>query len=84
MAAASACMRLSLVLPAASARLEAVCAMPITGDDSEIDVAHPAGGQPQEFFDWRWETLARTPQLVTPFKQATYEKVAAAFAHLVG
>ena len=59
-------------------------ALRFTGDDGEIDVAHPAGGQPQEFFDWRWEVLARTPQLVTPFKQATYEKVAAAFAHLVG
>ena len=43
---------------------------------------HPANGQPQEFFAWRWELLARTPQLVTPFKQPIYEKVAAAFAHL--
>ena len=49
------------------------------GTDSEIDVVHPAGGQPQEFFDWRWEELARTPTLVTPFKQPVYEKVAAAF-----
>jgi putative (di)nucleoside polyphosphate hydrolase len=53
-----------------------------TGDDREIDVLHPAGGEPQEFFEWRWEALARTPQLVTPFRQAIYEKVAAAFAHL--
>ena len=52
----------------------------LTGDDDEIDVAHPAGGQPQEFFQWRWETLARTPQLVTPFKQAVYENVSRAFA----
>jgi putative (di)nucleoside polyphosphate hydrolase len=58
-------------------------ALRLTGAESEIDVAHPAGGQPQEFFEWRWEALARTPQLVTPFKQAVYEKVAAAFAHLV-
>ena len=55
----------------------------LTGSDSEIDVANPAGGQPQEFFEWRWEELARTPQLVTPFKQAVYEKVVAAFTHLV-
>lgn len=50
------------------------------GFDREIDVANPAGGQPQEFFAWRWEDLARTPLLVTPFKQPVYEKVAAAFA----
>ena len=53
-----------------------------TGTDGEIDVANPAGGQPQEFFEWRWEELARTPQLVTPFKQSVYERVAAAFAHV--
>lgn len=58
-------------------------ALRLTGPESEIDVIHPAGGQPQEFFEWRWEALAQTPQLVTPFKQAVYEKVAAAFAHLV-
>ena len=57
-------------------------ALRLTGSESEIDVAHPAGGQPQEFFKWRWEALSRTPQLVTPFKQAVYEKVAMAFAHL--
>lgn len=58
-------------------------ALRFTGRDDEIDVANPAGGQPQEFFAWRWEALARTPQLVTPFKQAVYEKVAATFAHLM-
>ena len=58
-------------------------ALRLTGSESEIDVINPGGGQPQEFFEWRWEALARTPQLVTPFKQAVYEKVAAAFAHLV-
>ena len=51
-----------------------------TGADSEIDVTNPAGGQPQEFFAWRWEQLARTPRLVTPFKQSVYERVAVAFA----
>ena len=50
------------------------------GEDSEIDVANPAGGQPQEFFAWRWEHLDRLPRLVTPFKQGVYEKVVAAFA----
>lgn len=55
-------------------------ALRFTGDDGEIDVANPAGGQPQEFFEWRWEALARTPGLVTPFKQAVYARVAEAFA----
>ena len=50
-----------------------------TGEDSEIDVAHPAGGQPQEFFDWRWERLERTPELVVSYKRAVYAKVADAF-----
>lgn len=51
-----------------------------TGSDAEIDVARPAGGQPQELFDWRWERLERTPDLVVPFKRDVYRKVAAAFA----
>jgi putative (di)nucleoside polyphosphate hydrolase len=55
-------------------------ALRFTGDDREIDVANPAGGQPQEFFEWRWEELGRLPGLVTPFKQAVYENVVAAFA----
>lgn len=49
------------------------------GEDSEIDVVHPAGGQPQEFYEWRWEQLARTPELVVSYKRAVYTKVAAAF-----
>jgi putative (di)nucleoside polyphosphate hydrolase len=49
------------------------------GEDSEIDVAHPAGGQPQEFFSWRWEKLARTPELVVSYKRDVYHRVAAAF-----
>jgi putative (di)nucleoside polyphosphate hydrolase len=50
-----------------------------TGNDREIDVEHPAGGEPQEFFDWRWEQLERTPDLVVPYKRAVYQKVATAF-----
>lgn len=49
------------------------------GEDNEIDVVHPAGGQPQEFYEWRWERLARTPELVVSYKRAVYVKVAEAF-----
>ena len=51
-----------------------------TGEDGEIDVVHPAGDQPQEFYEWRWERLERTPELVVSYKRAVYVKVAEAFA----
>lgn len=50
-----------------------------TGEDSEIDVTRPGNGQPQEFFEWRWERLERTPELVVSFKREVYLKVAEAF-----
>ncbi|MQT14197.1 RNA pyrophosphohydrolase [Segnochrobactrum spirostomi] len=53
------------------------------GPDSEIDVLKPPGGHKAEFAEWRWERLARLPDLVVPFKRAVYEKVVAAFAPLV-
>lgn len=47
------------------------------GADAEFDLAaHP----PQEFDAWRWDHLANAPQLIVPFKRATYDVVAAAFA----
>ena len=53
-----------------------------TGDESEIDVEHPAGGGPQEFDAWRWEQFERLALVVVPFKRPVYETVAAAFAPL--
>lgn len=54
------------------------------GEESEIDIHQPAGGAHKpEFGRWRWETLDRLPALIVPFKRPVYEKVAAAFAHLV-
>ncbi len=32
-------------------------ALRFTGNDSEIDIAHPAGGHEPEFVQWRWERL---------------------------
>ena len=54
-----------------------------TGEESEIDVARPAGGaHGAEFVEWRWEKLERLPALIVPFKRPVYEQVVAAFAPL--
>lgn len=54
------------------------------GDDSEIDVVNLPTCEPQEFFDWRWERLARLPALVTPHKQAVYDRMVRLFAGFAG
>ncbi len=54
-------------------------ALRFTGDESEIDIAHPAGGHEPEFMDSRWEKLQNLPDLVVPFKRKTYERVVAEF-----
>jgi putative (di)nucleoside polyphosphate hydrolase len=50
-------------------------ALRFTGNESEIDIAHPAGGHEPEFIAWRWVAMAELPGLVVPFKRATYEQV---------
>jgi putative (di)nucleoside polyphosphate hydrolase len=58
-------------------------ALRFTGDESEIDIAHPAGGAHEpEFFAWRWEPMENLPALVVPFKRGVYERVVAEFAGL--
>ncbi|SFO72236.1 putative (di)nucleoside polyphosphate hydrolase [Cohaesibacter marisflavi] len=53
------------------------------GDESEIEVINPAKGKhPQEFEGWRWEALAKTPDLIVPFKRDVYLDVVKAFADL--
>lgn len=52
----------------------------LTGPDSEIDIATPAGGHKAEFDAWRWERLERTVDLIIPFKQGVYREVAAMFS----
>jgi putative (di)nucleoside polyphosphate hydrolase len=59
-------------------------ALRFVGDESEIDVAHPAGGHEPEFTDWRWEPMANLPALIIPFKRKVYEQVVAEFRHLAG
>ncbi len=55
-----------------------------TGNESEINTIFPADGQQKpEFEEWRWERMERLPELIIPFKRDVYEKVVAAFSHLV-
>jgi putative (di)nucleoside polyphosphate hydrolase len=55
-------------------------ALRFAGNDSEIDIAHPAGGHEPEFVDWRWVVMNTLPGIVVPFKRATYERVVKEFA----
>ena len=55
-------------------------ALRFTGDDREIDVAHPPDGHKAEFVEWRWEPMRNLPALVVPFKRPVYERVIAEFA----
>ena len=57
-------------------------ALRFTGDESEINIEHPAGGHEPEFVAWRWEPLQDLPALVVPFKRAVYERVVREFQHL--
>jgi putative (di)nucleoside polyphosphate hydrolase len=57
-------------------------ALRFTGDDSEIDIAHPAGGHKPEFSEWRWERMQNLPKLIIPFKRAVYERVVREFEKL--
>ena len=57
-------------------------ALRFTGKESEIDIAHPAGGHDPEFVEWRWEPIANLPGLIIPFKRKVYERVVREFAPL--
>jgi putative (di)nucleoside polyphosphate hydrolase len=57
-------------------------ALRFTGDDSEIDIVHPAGGHQAEFSAWRWEPIENLPELIVPFKRPVYERVVREFAPL--
>jgi putative (di)nucleoside polyphosphate hydrolase len=56
-------------------------ALRFTGDEAEIDVAHPGGGRHKpEFLEWRWERMAQVPKLIIPFKRKVYDRVVKEFA----
>lgn len=59
-------------------------ALRFIGADTEIDVAHPAGGHEPEFVEWRWEKMERLPDLVVPFKREVYEQVVEEFSRFSG
>jgi putative (di)nucleoside polyphosphate hydrolase len=54
-------------------------AMRFLGDDAEIDLNAGCAGEEPEFDAWRWERLDAVADLVVPFKQAIYRRVAEAF-----
>jgi putative (di)nucleoside polyphosphate hydrolase len=49
------------------------------GDESEIRIALPPGGQPPEFEEWGWKSMDEVLELVVPFKRSVYEKVVEIF-----
>ena len=57
-------------------------ALRFDGEESEIDIDAPAGGQRPEFDAWRWEEIGRLAELIVPFKRQVYEKVVETFGHL--
>src|SRR5262245_27663262 len=54
-------------------------AVRFTGDESEIDIARPAGTHQSEFMAWRWEQMEKLPSLIIPFKRKVYERVVEEF-----
>lgn len=50
-----------------------------TGEDTDIVLN---AFDPPEFSAWQWVSLQKTPELIVPFKRATYEKVVAMFSDL--
>jgi putative (di)nucleoside polyphosphate hydrolase len=59
-------------------------ALSFQGEDTEINIDNPAGGQRPEFDAWRWEEVGRLAELIVPFKRPVYEKVVEDFGHLAG
>jgi putative (di)nucleoside polyphosphate hydrolase len=55
-------------------------AMRFAGDEKEIDPLVSRNGEEPEFDQWRWEELARIPDLVVPYKRDIYRELVKAFA----
>ena len=54
-----------------------------TGNESEIKINPPPGGEKAEFDQWDWVDMKVLPDLIVPFKKELYLKVVKAFEHLV-
>ena len=59
-------------------------AFQFTGEEREIAVTDWRNNQEPEFDTWRWEHLARVPELVVPFRRDVYVLVAKEFAQFAG
>lgn len=58
-------------------------ALRFTGEESEINIAQPGGGEHEpEFVEWRWEKVENLPGLIIPFKRDVYERVVSEFSPL--
>ena len=55
-------------------------ALRFSGDESEIDIAHPGGGHEPEFVEWRWEPMKNLPGMIIPFKRDVYKRVVKEFS----
>ena len=55
-----------------------------TGEEREIAVTTWRNDQEPEFDAWRWERLARVPELVVPFRREIYRAVAREFSRFAG
>ena len=58
-------------------------ALRFTGEDSEIDISHPGGHEP-EFVEWRWAHVRELPDLIVPFKRRVYERIIAELGRFAG
>ena len=55
-----------------------------TGEESEIDVEHPGGGQHKpEFREWKWVAPGDLPGLIVAFKRPVYKALVAEFGTLI-
>ncbi|MEX0954688.1 MAG: RNA pyrophosphohydrolase [Rhizobiaceae bacterium] len=54
------------------------------GEEGEIAINPPPGGNEAEFDAWDWKPMDELPDLIVPFKREVYEQVVAAFRHLAG
>jgi len=52
------------------------------GDEREIIINEPLGGQKPEFDEWSWVDLIQLPALVVPFKREVYERLVEQFSPL--
>lgn len=52
------------------------------GDESEIAINPPPGGEVAEFDAWEWKHMDELPQLIVPFKRKLYQEVVRNFRYL--